>query len=72
MPITNRHDYEADVSWIIEQNIRMLMRKSRYFMLQLAIEMAKANDWELIENELNNALNNNKYLSDYAMSDEDM
>ncbi|KAH7854460.1 hypothetical protein Vadar_014031 [Vaccinium darrowii] len=38
----------------------------------LAIEMAEANGRELTENEHNNALNNEKYLSDYAMSDEDM
>ncbi|KAH7867521.1 hypothetical protein Vadar_034452 [Vaccinium darrowii] len=72
MPRTNKHDYEAAVARIKEENNRMLMRRSRYFMLQLAIEMAEANDRELTENEHNNALNNEKYLSDYAMSDEDM
>ncbi|KAH7846468.1 hypothetical protein Vadar_014324 [Vaccinium darrowii] len=69
---TNKHEYEAAVARIKEENNRMLMRRSRYFMLQLAIEMAEANGRELTENEHNNALNNEKYLSDYAMSDEDM
>ncbi|KAG5515802.1 hypothetical protein RHGRI_036748 [Rhododendron griersonianum] len=62
MPTTNKREYEAAVSRIKEENNKMLMRRSRYFMLQL----------ELMENERNNALNNEKYLSDYAMSDEDM
>ncbi|KAG5565137.1 hypothetical protein RHGRI_001135 [Rhododendron griersonianum] len=72
MPTTNKREYEAAVSRIKEENNRMLMRRSRYFMLQLATEMAEANQRELTENEHNNTLNNEKYLSDYAMSDEDM
>ncbi|KAH7847800.1 hypothetical protein Vadar_030391 [Vaccinium darrowii] len=72
MPRTNKHEYEAAVVRIQEENNRMLMRRSRYFMLQLAIEMAEANGRELTENEHNNALNNEKYLSNYTMSDEDM
>ncbi|KAH7857281.1 hypothetical protein Vadar_010879 [Vaccinium darrowii] len=72
MPRTNKHEYEAAVARIKEENNRMLMRRSRYFMLQLATEMAEANDRELTENKRNYALNNGKYLSDYAISDEDM
>ncbi|KAF7112934.1 hypothetical protein RHSIM_Rhsim13G0134300 [Rhododendron simsii] len=72
MPTTNKREYEAAVSRIKEENNRMLMRRSRYFMLQLATEMAEANQRELTETEHNNALNNEKYLFDYAMSDEDM
>ncbi|KAH7837902.1 hypothetical protein Vadar_019368 [Vaccinium darrowii] len=72
MSRTNKHEYEAAVAQIKEENNRTLMRRSQYFMLQLATEMAEANDRELTENEHNNALNNEKYLSDYAMSDEDM
>ncbi|KAH7855623.1 hypothetical protein Vadar_026862 [Vaccinium darrowii] len=72
MPRTNKHEYEAVVTRIKEENNRMLMHKSRYFMLQLATEMAEASDRELKENEYNNALNNEKYLSDYAMSNENM
>lgn len=68
----NRCDYEAAVSRIKEENNRMLMRRSRYFMLQLATEMAEASGRELTEHERNAALNNDKYKSDYDMSDEDM
>lgn len=50
----------------------MLMPISRYFELQLATQMAEASGRELREKEHNNALNNEKYLSDYAMSDKDM
>ncbi|KAI8572778.1 hypothetical protein RHMOL_Rhmol01G0226900 [Rhododendron molle] len=38
----------------------------------LAAEMVEAKQRKLTENERNNALNNEKYLSDYAMSDKDM
>lgn len=49
------------------------MRMSRYFMLQLAAETTEASGRQLTENERhNNALNNEKYLFDYAMSDENM
>ncbi|KAG5528980.1 hypothetical protein RHGRI_029592 [Rhododendron griersonianum] len=72
MTTTNKHEYEFVVSRIKEENYRMLMSSSRYFMLELAAEMAEANQCELTKNERNNALNNEKYLSDYAMSDEDM
>ncbi|KAG5544856.1 hypothetical protein RHGRI_017347 [Rhododendron griersonianum] len=62
MPTTNKPEYEAAVSRIKEENNRMLMRRSRYFILQLATEIAKVNQLELKENERNNALNNEKYL----------
>ncbi|KAI8570510.1 hypothetical protein RHMOL_Rhmol01G0040100 [Rhododendron molle] len=50
----------------------MLIRRSRYFMFQLATEMVEPDQRVLTENERNNVLNNEKYLSDYAMSNEDM
>jgi len=40
-------------------------------MLQLATEMADANGRLLTEAERNNVLNNDQFLSDYYMSDED-
>ena len=40
-------------------------------MLQLATEMAEASGRELIMEKRTKALNNEKYLSDYEMSDED-
>ena len=40
-------------------------------MLQLASEMAKAIGRQLTTFEHNNVLNNEKYLSDYEMSDEE-
>ncbi|KAF5934244.1 hypothetical protein HYC85_030415 [Camellia sinensis] len=57
-------DYYA-VSRIKKENNRMLMRRCRHFMLQLAIEMAKASNRDLTVTERNNVLNNEKYLSDY-------
>lgn len=42
-------------------------------MLQLLpTEMVEANERELTENDCKNALNNEKYPSDYVISDEDM
>ena len=49
----------------------MLMQRCRYFMLQLATEMAEASYRDLTVIERNNVLNNEKYLSDYYMSDEE-
>lgn len=49
----------------------MLMRRCRYFMLQLATEMAEASQRALTSEERTKALNNEKYLSDYEMSDEE-
>lgn len=73
MPRTNKREYEAAMSQIKKENNQMLMRMSRYFMLQLAAETTEASGRQLTENERhNNALNNEKYLFDYAMSDENM
>ena len=49
----------------------MLMRRYRHFMLQLATEIAEASNRDLTVIERNNILNNEKYLSDYYMSDEE-
>ena len=71
MPRTNVPTYEEAVSRIKRENNRMLMRRGRYYMLQLATEMADANGRLLTEAERNNVLNNDQFLSDYYMSDED-
>ncbi|CAL5361009.1 unnamed protein product [Camellia sinensis] len=61
----NVSDYEKAVSRIKKENNRMLMRRCRHFMLQLATEMAEASNRDLTVIERNNVLNNEKYLSDY-------
>ncbi|KAL7208582.1 hypothetical protein ACSBR1_030339 [Camellia fascicularis] len=67
----NVSDYEKAVSRIKKENNRMLMWSCRHFMLQLATEMAEASNRDLTVTERNNILNNEKYLSDYYMSDEE-
>ncbi|CAL5351808.1 unnamed protein product [Camellia sinensis] len=67
----NVSDYEKAVSRIKKENNRMLMRRCRHFMLQLATEMAEASNRDLTVIERNNVLNNEKYLSGYYMSDEE-
>ncbi|KAL7171800.1 hypothetical protein ACSBR2_036462 [Camellia fascicularis] len=71
MPRRNMGDYEQVVNRIKKENNRMLLRRCRHFMLQLVIEMAEASNRELIVTERNNVLNNEKYLSNYYMSDEE-
>ncbi|CAL5343644.1 unnamed protein product [Camellia sinensis] len=58
----NVSDYEKAIK---KANKRMLMRRCRHFMLQLATEMAEASNRDLTVIERNNVLNNEKYLSDY-------
>ena len=67
----NMVECELAVTVINEENNRMLMRRCRYFMLQLATRMAEATGRQLTTSEHNNVLNNEKYLSDYEMSDEE-
>ena len=49
----------------------MFIRRSRYYMLQLANNQANAMDRTLFESEVNNVLNNPTYIFNYEMSDED-
>ncbi|KAL7248799.1 hypothetical protein ACSBR1_011056 [Camellia fascicularis] len=67
----NVGDYEQAVSRIKKENNRMLLRRCRHFMLQLATEMTEASNRELTVTKRNNVLNNDKYLLDYYMSDEE-
>lgn len=68
----NKLDYERAVKRIRRENNRMLLRRCRYYMLQLAREVAEASGRELTPRERSNVLANNKYLSDYDMSDEEV
>ncbi|KAI8535910.1 hypothetical protein RHMOL_Rhmol10G0212100 [Rhododendron molle] len=68
----NKLDYDRAVKRIRRENNRMLLRKCRYYMLQLAREVAEASGRELTPREHSNMLANNKYLSDDDMSDEEV
>ena len=67
----NMVECELTVTVINKENNRMSMRRSRYFMLQLTTEMVEATGRQLTTSERNNVLNNEKYISDYEMSDEE-
>ncbi|KAL7233359.1 hypothetical protein ACSBR1_017059 [Camellia fascicularis] len=67
----NVGDYKQAINRIKKENNRMSLQRCRHFMLQLATEMAEASNRELTMTERNNVLNNDKYLSDYYMSDEE-
>ncbi|KAL7192809.1 hypothetical protein ACSBR2_024597 [Camellia fascicularis] len=67
----NMGDYEQVVNRIKKENNRMLLRRCRRFMLQLATKMAEVSNRELTVIERNNVLNNDKYLSDYYISNEE-
>ncbi|KAL7208409.1 hypothetical protein ACSBR1_030210 [Camellia fascicularis] len=71
MPRRNVGDYEEAVSRIQKENNRMLLRRCRHFMLELATEVAEASNRELTITERNHVLHNEKYLSNYCMSDEE-
>jgi hypothetical protein len=57
-------DYEKVVKQIRKENNLMLLHYCRYYMLQLAEEMATATQKELTPNERNNVLSYDEYLSD--------
>ena len=64
MPRSNVVNYEKVVKQIRKENNLMLLRRCRYYMLQLAEEMATATQRELTPNERNNVLSYEEYLSD--------
>jgi hypothetical protein len=64
MPRSNVVDYEKVVKQIHKENNLMLLRRCRYYMLQLAKEMAIATQRELTPNEHNNVLSYDEYLFD--------
>ena len=67
----NRLQYENALRRIREENNRMSLRRSRYYMLKLATDQANAMSRTLTDNEVNNVLNNAAFVSDYEMSDEE-
>ena len=71
MQRTNRSEYEIAVNRIREENNRMCIRRSRYYLLQLATNQATAMGRTLSHTEVNNVLNNPSYVLDYEMFDED-
>ena len=64
MSRSNVVDYEKVVKQICKENNFMLLRHSRYYMLQLVEKMTTATQRELTPNERNNVLSYEKYLSD--------
>ena len=71
MQRNNRSEYERAVKRIREENNRMFIRRSRYYMLKLANNQATAMRQTLTQAEVHNVVNNPAYISDNEMSDED-
>ena len=61
----NMHQYECEVTKIKKENNLMILRRSRYHMLQLAEELAVATNRQLTLMERNNVLNYEDYLSEW-------
>ena len=59
----NMHQYEHAVTKIKKENNLMILRRSRYHMLQLVEELAAATNRQLTPAERNNVLNYEDYLS---------
>ena len=64
LPRQNMHQYEHAVTKIKKENNLMILRRSRYHMLQLAEELAAATNRQLTPAECNNVLNYKDYLSE--------
>nr|POF05319.1 hypothetical protein CFP56_37627 [Quercus suber] len=64
LPQQNMHQYERVVTKIKKENNLMILRRSRYHMLQLAKELADATNRQLTPAERNNVLNYEDYLSE--------
>ena len=64
LPRQNMHQYERVVTKIKKENNLMILRRSRYHMLQLAEELAAAMNRQLTPAEHNNVLNYEDYLSE--------
>ena len=60
----NMHQYECAVAKIKKENNLMILRRSRYHMLQLAEELAATTNRQLTPAERNNVLNYEDYLSE--------
>ena len=64
LPRQNMHQYERAVTKIKKENNLMILRRSRYHMLQLVEELAAATNRQLTPAERNNVLNYEDYLSE--------
>ena len=65
LPRQNMHQYEHAVTKIKKkENNLMILRRSRYHMLQLVEELATATNRQLTPAERNNVLNYEDYLSE--------
>ena len=60
----NMHQYERAVTKIKKENNLMILRRSRYHMLQLAEELAATTNRQLTPAERNNVFNYEDYLSE--------
>ena len=60
----NMHQYEHAMTKIKKENNLMILRRSKYHMLQLAEELAAATNRKLTPVERNNVLNYKDYLSE--------
>ena len=60
----NMHQYERAVTKIKKENNLMILRRSRYHMLQLVEELAATTNRQLTPTERNYALNYEDYLSE--------
>ena len=64
LPWQNMQQYECAVTKIKKENNLMILRRSRYHMLQLAEELAATTNRQLTPAERNNVLNYKDYLSE--------
>ena len=62
LPRRNMHQYERAMTKIKKENNLMILRRSRYHILQLAEELAAAMNKQLTPVERNNVLNYEDYL----------
>lgn len=64
-PRRNVDEWRRVVYWICKENNLMLLRRSKYYMLQLVEELAIATNRQLTPREQNNILNYESYLSEW-------
>lgn len=67
----HKRNFENAVSQILRENNRILVRRCRFYIFQLASDIVVANGRQLSQIEEQNLMNNDKYLSNYYMSDEE-
>ena len=64
LPRQNLHQYERVVTKVKKENNLMILRRSRYHILQLAEELAATRNRQLTPTKRNNVLNYEDYLSE--------